>query len=118
MGWFGKKDEVIDLGERYRRQQERAASAEEMVSESSEKPQSAAAEGMGFFGSIADSVSGSTPNVESSSEYVDMAAPAGEKRKKLAKRLMDLTSKNEDLSNQIYHLQQRIELLERKMGVN
>jgi len=40
-----------------------------------------------------------------------------EKRKKLVKRLMDLTDKIESLSNQIYHLQQRVELLEKKSGV-
>jgi hypothetical protein len=31
---------------------------------------------------------------------------------------MDMTAKIEDLSNQIYHLQQRIEVLEKKMDVN
>jgi|TARA_Y100000310_G_scaffold285281_1_gene308652 predicted nucleic acid-binding Zn-ribbon protein len=41
-----------------------------------------------------------------------------EKRKKLAKRLVDITEKLEDLSNQIYHLGQRIEVLEKKSSVN
>lgn len=40
-----------------------------------------------------------------------------EKRKRLAKRLVDMTSKIEELDNKIYHLQQRIELLEKKEGV-
>jgi peptidoglycan hydrolase CwlO-like protein len=53
-----------------------------------------------------------------SQEYPNVGvSEIGEKKKKLAKRLMDMTSKVEDLSNQIYHLQQRIEVLERKMGV-
>tara|TARA_Y100000296_G_scaffold60057_1_gene69497 strand:- start:1030 stop:1326 length:297 start_codon:yes stop_codon:yes gene_type:complete len=41
-----------------------------------------------------------------------------EKRKKLAKRLIDITEKLEDLSNQIYHLGQRIEVLEKKTNIN
>ena len=41
-----------------------------------------------------------------------------EKKKKLAKRIVDLTDDVENLSNQIYHLQQRIEVLERKLNVS
>jgi hypothetical protein len=41
-----------------------------------------------------------------------------EKKKKLAKRLIDITEKLEDLSNQIYHLGQRVEVLEKKTNVN
>ena len=41
-----------------------------------------------------------------------------EKRKKLAKRLIDITEKLEDLSNQIYHLGQRVEVLEKKNDIN
>jgi len=37
-----------------------------------------------------------------------------ERRKKLAKRLSDMIQKLEDLSNQIYLLQQRVEVLEKK----
>jgi predicted nucleic acid-binding Zn-ribbon protein len=47
-----------------------------------------------------------------------MAGDVHEKRRKLAKRLMEMTDKLEDLNNQIYHLQQRIEVLEKKMGVS
>ena len=41
-----------------------------------------------------------------------------EKKKKLAKRISGLTDNIENLSNQIYHLQQRIELLEKKLNIN
>ena len=41
-----------------------------------------------------------------------------EKRKKLAKRLMDITDRLEEVSNQIYHLQQRVEVLEKKFNPN
>jgi len=40
-----------------------------------------------------------------------------EKRKRFTKRIADLTETIEDLSNQIYHLQQRVELLERKLNI-
>ncbi len=39
------------------------------------------------------------------------------KKRKLAKRFSDMTTKIEELSNQVYHLQQRIELLERKLDI-
>ena len=48
---------------------------------------------------------------------MDSSEHPTEKRKKLAKRLLDMTEKIEDLSNQIYHLQQRIEVLERKSNI-
>ncbi|HJZ18836.1 MAG TPA: hypothetical protein VJ208_01920, partial [Candidatus Nanoarchaeia archaeon] len=41
-----------------------------------------------------------------------------DKKKKLAKRLADMTTQIENISNQIYHLSQRVEVLERKSGVN
>lgn len=41
-----------------------------------------------------------------------------ERRKRLAKRLVDMIEKIEDLSNQIYHLQQRMEVVERKLGAS
>ena len=42
---------------------------------------------------------------------------AREKRIKLTKRLLDMTEKIEDLSNQIYHLNQRMEVIERKLKI-
>ena len=40
------------------------------------------------------------------------------KRKKLAKRIAGLVEKLDDLSNKIYHLGQRVEVLEKKLKVN
>lgn len=51
------------------------------------------------------------------SEVPEQSEDSQEKRKRLAKRLVDMTSKIEDLDNKIYHLQQRIELLEKKEGL-
>ena len=48
--------------------------------------------------------------------YIDVKA-AEEKKKKLAKRILDMSEKIEELSDQIYHLRQRVEFLERKNNV-
>lgn len=80
----------------------------------------------GIFGSadVSSTVSANS-NSNPSSGYADFTssvsnnsnAEADEKRKRLTKRILDMTEKIEDLSNQIYKMQQRIEVLERKAGV-
>lgn len=112
MGWlFGrKKDDVLDLTERYKKQQERLARVKEESSETSSSPASG---GFGIFGMQSSSPSVSTSSSDSS--YVNVSE-TDEKRRRLAKRFMDMTDKLEDLNNQIYHLQQRVEVLEKKAG--
>jgi hypothetical protein len=103
MGWlFKKKDDVLDLTERYKKQQERLASIKKQEDTSNTSSVGA----IGIFG-----MQTSTPT--SSSGYVS-ASSEEEKKRKLAKRLMEITDRLEELSNQIYHLQQRVELLEKK----
>lgn len=87
---FGRKDNVLDLAERYKRQKERERAKESSYDSSSD---------------------------EESRESIDISDSPHEKRKKLAKRILDMTTRLEDLSNQIYHLQQRVEVLERKLNV-
>jgi uncharacterized coiled-coil DUF342 family protein len=41
-----------------------------------------------------------------------------ERKRKLAKRLKQITENLETLSNQIYHLQQRMEVMEKKLNLN
>ena len=94
---FGKKDRILDLSERYKKQQEKAAKKNMPKEDLSQNAFS-------FLGNLA--TSSSSQSNENVSE---------ERKKKLAKRLMDLTNKMEELSNQIYHLQQRVELLEKKI---
>ena len=110
MAWFGfgKKKDVLDLTERYRKQQEKLSAIKD-DSESSANSSPVA----GAFGIFGNS-SGTSTSTSSNSGYVDVSSSVEEKRRKLAKRLMDITDKLEDLSNQIYHLQQRIEVLEKK----
>lgn len=61
-----------------------------------------------FFGGANNSPTETSDSVDSSEESSE------EKRKKLAKRLVDMTNRIEDLDNKLYHLQQRIEVLEKK----
>jgi len=102
---------VLDLGERYRKQQERAAQSS--ANQEADSQKSSESQGSDFLGSIASGI-----QTAKSAEDADIGVSVVEERKKkLAKRLMEMTSKMENLSNQIYHLQQRIELLERKAGI-
>jgi hypothetical protein len=68
----------------------------------------------GFFGLFGSKTSQEETPVLTQTNSSTNDLETQEKRKKLAKRLMDITDKLEDLSNQIYHLQQRIELIEQK----
>jgi len=112
MAWFGlgKKKDVLDLTERYRKQQEKLKEIKDDSESSSDSSPVAGA--FGIFGGS----SSASQTSSSGSNYVDVSSSVEEKRKKLAKRLVDITDKLEDLSNQIYHLQQRVEVLEKKSG--
>lgn len=108
---FGKKKDFIDLGDRYRKQKERE---DEIATESKEASQESSTQGaFDFLGGLA---SGSNQTSQSK-EVIDVSA-GEDKKKRLAKRLVEMTSRLEEVSNQIYHLQQRIEVLERKLDVN
>ncbi len=115
MGWFKKKDRILDLTENYKKQQEKADRMKADSEESSVESPSQSA--FSFLGNLASGV-GSDSTRPESTELINVSSGAEERKRKLAKRLMDITEKLEDLSNQIYHLQQRIELLERKSGVS
>ena len=108
MAFFKRRNkEFLDLTEKYKRNQEKATEVQEETSSTDNS------NAFGFLGNIA---AAST----SSSDATESYTPIGnveEKRRQLSKRLLDMTEKIEDLSNQIYHLQQRIEVLERKSGV-
>ena len=121
MGWFKKRDDVVDLGERYKRQQERlnqmkgdveAIKISETVQvESPERPPT-------FFQGLVNAAQENQQTPEPESEYADLGQGLENRKQKLTKRLMEMTSKMEDISNQIYHLTQRIELIERKMNIS
>jgi hypothetical protein len=111
MGLFGKKkDKVLDWSERYKVQEKR--------NEVSKKNNSSS--DMGFLGNLASSGTSSNSDVtwDSDSSSPVQAVDPAEKRQKFTKRLLDMTDRIEDLSNQVYHLTQRIELLEKKLKIN
>ena len=95
---FGKNDRVVDLGERYRKKESSNDSGD--------------SDSFNILGN-SDSSQGPSSN-SSDSEF--LGTPEENKRK-LAKRLIDISNKLDEISTQIYHLQQRVELLERKAGV-
>jgi hypothetical protein len=111
MGLFGKKKEkVVDWSEGYKSSEKRAS-----TSPSRSKPETVG--DLGFLGSFSNSNTSSSSDVSwdnDTSQQVDYS----EKKQKVAKRLLDMTNKMEDLSNQIYHLTQRVELLEKKLRIN
>lgn len=118
---FGKNRDVVDLAERYRKQKEREANMREDIgsnsSQASQTDQATSASPFSFFDSGSSSF-GPESSESDSDGFVDLASSSTEKRRRLAKRILDMTTKIEDLSNQIYHLQQRIEVLERKNNVS
>lgn len=101
---FGKKKKILDLTENYKRQVERAEQARALQKNSS------ASSGAGPFSFFDSQAAGS------SNDVLDLSS-GEEKKKRLAKRIMEMTEKVEDIGNQIYHLQQRLEVLERKLDV-
>jgi hypothetical protein len=119
MGLFKKrKKDVLDLTKTYEKEKEKLIkSTQQNLPSPAPASQASQSQGaFGFFGNFSQpSTSASSASSQTSQEYADISGD--DKRKKLAKRLMDMTEKIEDLSNQIYHLQQRIEVLEKKSNV-
>ncbi len=110
-----KKEEFVDLGSIYKKQKERAENIKESLNSFQNAPAQPPSGGItSAFGNFFGSSFNSSTNTEatSTSNLSDE-----ERKKKLAKRLMDITNKIEDLSNQIYHLTQRLDLIEKKIKV-
>lgn len=109
---FNKKNDVLDLTERYRKQQEKAVQMKGELQQTSSSQESSTSNAFSIFG-------GSVPSANTSTDSSpEDTSSIHERKRKLTKRLLDMTTKIEELSNQIYHVQQRIEVLERKMDVN
>ncbi|MBU2562186.1 MAG: hypothetical protein KKF68_00820 [Nanoarchaeota archaeon] len=117
MGLFGfkKKEKVIDLSEKYKKQQEKTAKTKSGLQQEGSST-SAPLPGFNIFNNPASGFG--SQQTSDSEEYLDASESANERKRKLAKRLFDMTNKLEDISNQIYHLQQRIEVIEKKLDVN
>ena len=88
---FGKKEKVVDYYAKYNIQKNENP-------DKNQQPLSASQ-------IVKNELSNPSENVE-------------ERKKKLVKRIVDMTERMENLSIQLYHLQQRIELIEKKMNIN
>lgn len=108
MGLFGRKEKTVDLTERYNRQRDRAENLKEGIRQSATSGSSSPSNpgNFNFLANLASSAQSSSENESDENSE--------ERKRKLATRLMDITEKIEEISTQIYHLQQRVELLERK----
>ena len=122
MGWFKKKNKILNLT-RYKEKFPKEESQEEDVKDltpnsnsqnASVNPASSGSSG-GFLGNFFG-FGGSNDSATSASQTTpeSLTPDLEERRQKLVKRLTYMTDKLEELSNQIYKLQQRFELLERK----
>jgi hypothetical protein len=111
MGFFGKKKgKVLDWSENYRVSEKRIPMAS-----SHSKPETVG--DLEFLGSFSNSNNSSSSDVS----WDNDSTPQNDypdKKQKLAKRLLEMTNRLEDLSNQVYHLKQRIELLEKKLRID
>jgi len=111
---FNKKREVVDLTQYFNKQKISSPNASSFSVPSSNQEDSSS--GIGFFGAISRTVQNS--NQDNFNSGMPDTASVEEKKKRLAKRLVEMTDKIEELSNQIYHLQQRVEVLERKNNLS
>jgi len=115
MGIFRKRDRIVDLTERYKKEQTQANEIKrEIKEEKSSNPFGLVKEGaFSIFGSATPE-----PQPTTLPDKVDLNLDPEERKRKLAKRLADMSTRLEDLSNQIYHLTQRLEVIEKKLNVN
>ena len=116
MGLFGfGEKKVVDLNEGYRRQQKfQQRKKQEAPSQTVQDT---------FFGSIAESSKKTHKfNPETGERYEDKTEESGDnggdKRKRLAKRLIDMTDRMEELSNRLYQITQRLDLIEKRLKIS
>ena len=99
MAWFdfGKKDKIIDLTKRLERKEtEYKIIGREKSSESAE----------------------GSSNLDNDDGRIIDLTNIDQKKKSFAKRISGMIEKIDSLSTKLYHLEQRIEVLERKTKVN
>lgn len=91
---FGKKGKVIDFSQKY--------NEEKALNETKVQP------------AISINVPMGNPASPSESFFIDANESVEERRRKLTNRIMEMSAKMDELSNQIFLLQQRMEVLEMK----
>lgn len=136
MGFFNR-NKVVDLTEDYHYDRKKSkANIKDNLSDisnaqtpvSSSTQESSLAGFFNFFGgsssSTSQSSSGTSDNLSpNNNSYQDSGSnpsteslDAEEKRRRLALRLKNMTDRIEDLSTQLYQLQQRMEVVEKKLN--
>ncbi len=119
---FGKKDKVVDLGAYHRKQEEKINHMRQEMQTSSQNQTQPQESGSGFLGNFFNSSGSTNSEVQtygsSSSNSYEGSDSLEEKRRKLAQRIAQMTDKLEEVSNQLYHLQQRVEVIEQRLRVN
>ena len=105
MSLFNRNKKTVDFTNRMVRNQERNDNLRETINSANASQPTEKNSDENNFNFLRNMASSSQ---EQESEDTD------ERKKRLAKRLVDLTTKIEELSTQVYHLQQRVEVLERK----
>ena len=83
----------------------------------SSDPQESSSGMFGIFGGVDVSSTVNNSSLDSSESY-GSSDDAEERKRKLSKRILDMTNRLEEISNQLYHLQQRVEVIERKIDSN
>ena len=124
MNLFKKKKKVLDLTrykKRFPKEEPQEEEIKDLTQNSNLQTTSVNSTNTGSSGGFLGNffgVGGSSSSAESAPQTVTESSSSDleERRQKLVKRLTYMTDKLEELSNQIYKLQQRVELLERKSG--
>lgn len=121
---IGRKDDVLDLTEKFRREQAQAREIKQEAgysapsSSTTQTTEAAKPAAFSPFGSFFGGTNTAKAEEPKDDGYINvstgMTASTEEKKRKLAKRLVDMTNRIEEMDNKIYHLQQRIEVLEKK----
>lgn len=109
---FNKKKDsgkYLDLGKKLSKQEEKVSRFKEAQSDSqsSSNDEGVQQPNAGFFGSFFSSSSSAGDSQPSDSD-------AEQKKKKLIKRILDLTKRLEDQDKEIYNLKNRLEVVEKK----
>lgn len=133
MGWFGKKDKVVDWSEKYKEELERAAMLKEdrkslgaqvvqtnPASNPSEKTSISSDNPTTILSNIMSRAAAKKSNPrpkEESEELIDVSPSLDEKKRMVLKKLTDLTTRLENISMKIYKIEQRLDLIERKMNL-
>jgi hypothetical protein len=114
MGIFSKKkSDVLDLSRDYHQTHRTSRPEKDLDLTHSEPASQPVSSGFPFFGGGSQAQN----NFPSESSEEDFDSPE-EKKRKFAKRLVDMTNRIEELDNKLYHLQQRVEVLEKKEGLS